>query len=145
MCDRCRGVVQAGVARRFPGARDALLFVPIRALYCASLQCVWCRTRRREDELKCGRFLGGGRITVILHVITIFILQCASRQPYKIKRRMILVPRSIATYHAMSHRITPKHQAKTTSTKPTTLLRSTICFWLMVCVLFLACLPSGLV
>ena len=56
-----------------------------------------------------------------------------------------MISRSIAIYHATSHRITPKHQAKTTSTKPTTLLRSTICFWLMVCVLFLACLPSGLV
>ena len=56
MCDRCRCVVQAGVATRFPGVKDALLFVLIRALYCASLQCVWCRTHRRQDELKCGLF-----------------------------------------------------------------------------------------
>ena len=57
MCDRCRCVVQAGVATRFPGVKDALLFVLIRALYCARLQCVWCRTHRREDELKCRRFI----------------------------------------------------------------------------------------
>ena len=57
MCDRCRCVVvQAGIARRPPGVRDALLFVLIRALYCASLQIVQCRTRGREDELKCGPF-----------------------------------------------------------------------------------------
>ena len=56
MCDRCRCGVQAGVARCFPSVREALLFESIRALYCASLQCVWCQTRRREDELNCGRF-----------------------------------------------------------------------------------------
>ena len=40
MCGRCRVVVQAGVAERSPGVRDALLFVLIRASYCASPQCV---------------------------------------------------------------------------------------------------------
>ena len=63
MCvrDRCRCVVvQAGVANRSPGVRDALLFVLIRVLYCASLQCVRCRTRRHEDEPKCGSFFWGG-------------------------------------------------------------------------------------
>ena len=52
MCDPCRCVVvHAGVARRCPGVRNALLFVLIRALYCASVQCLWRRTRREEDEL----------------------------------------------------------------------------------------------
>ena len=45
-----------GVARYFPSVRDALLYVLIRALYCASLQCAWCRTRIREDNPKCRRF-----------------------------------------------------------------------------------------
>ena len=40
-----------GVARHFPCVRDALLYVLIRALYCASVQCLWRRTRREEDEL----------------------------------------------------------------------------------------------
>ena len=56
------------------GVRDALLFVLIRALYCASLQCVWCRTRRCADELKFGRLVLFCRITAIINVYTIFIL-----------------------------------------------------------------------
>ena len=57
MCDRHRCVVvQAGVARRSPGVRDALILLLTRPLSSASLQCVWCRTRRRENELKCGCF-----------------------------------------------------------------------------------------
>ena len=57
MRDRCRCVVvPAGVAGWSPGVRDALLFALIRALYCASLQCVRGRTRRREDEPKVGSF-----------------------------------------------------------------------------------------
>ena len=72
MCDRCRCVVvQAGVAGRSPGVRDALLFVPIQALYCASLQCVRCRTRRREDRQTVGLFFL--RTTVVINVDTIFI------------------------------------------------------------------------
>ena len=54
-----------GVARHFPCVRDALLYVLIRALYCARLQCAWCRTRIREDKPKCRRFFFW-RITGIL-------------------------------------------------------------------------------
>ena len=71
-----------GVARHFPCVRDALLYVLIRALYCASLQCAWCRTRIREDKPKCRRFLFGESQVYLLNVKTIFILQWASRQPY---------------------------------------------------------------
>ena len=39
-----------------------------------------------------------------------------------------MIPPSIAICHARSHRTITKHQAKTTSTKPTTLLRPTFCF-----------------
>ena len=38
---------------------------------------------------------------------------------------------NIAIYHAISHRITSKHQANTNSTKPTTSSRSTIFFFLL--------------
>ena len=54
---------------------------------------------------------------------------------------MILLPRSIAIYHAMSHRITRQKQPRR---EPTTSLWSTICFLLLTFTLFLACLPSGL-
>ena len=71
MFDRCRCVVvQAGVARRSRGARGALLFVLIRALYCASLQCVWCRTLRREDKM--WAFFGGGRESQLYLLLTLF-------------------------------------------------------------------------
>ena len=50
---------------------------------------------------------------------------------------------SIAKYHAISHRIT-QTPAKQLLRKPITVLRSTICFWLLVYALFLAGLSSGL-
>ena len=39
-----------------------------------------------------------------------------------------MISPSIPIYNAISHRITQKPKARTTSTKPTTLLRSTFCF-----------------
>ena len=72
MYDRCRCVVvQAGVARRSSGVIDTLLFVLIRALYCASLQYVSCPTRRRADEPKRFYLENHG---YVINVNTIFIL-----------------------------------------------------------------------
>ena len=88
MCDRCRCVVvQAGVARHSPGVRDALLFVLIRALYCASLQCVSDRTRRREDEPKWGSFFFVGESQLLL-MLALF-LYCSGHHASYILRNII--------------------------------------------------------
>ena len=54
-----------------------------------------------------------------------------------------MISRSIAIYQWISHRISPKHQAKQLQREPTVLLRSTACFLLAVYFPFSPCLPSG--
>ena len=43
---------------------DLLALMLVRSLYCASLQCAWCRRRRRQDDLKCGRLFVGELIMI---------------------------------------------------------------------------------
>ena len=66
---------------------------------------------------------------------------------YRILRyRMIwdIISRYIATYHAISHRITSKHQAYTNSTKTHYFVAVYSCFFGFVSALILGCPPSGL-
>ena len=55
-----------------------------------------------------------------------------------------MISPSIAIYHAISHRSTPKHQAKTTSTKTDHIVAVYVFFLFLVSALFLPCLPPGL-
>ena len=55
-----------------------------------------------------------------------------------------MISPSIPIYNAISHRITQKPKARTTSTKTDYLVAVHVLLWLLVSALFLPCLPPGL-